>query len=224
MPYRAILFDLDGTLINSLADIAAAANAALHALGQPTHPAADYRPMVGDGADVLVRRALPRHQQHLADDALALFKRHYSRHLVDQTELYPGMAETLDALRERNVPIAVVTNKPQEAAEQIAAKLLDRWSWRCIAGHRPNVPKKPDPTSALAAAAAAGVPAEQCLFVGDSKTDMLTAAAAGMPSAGVTWGFRTRQELIDHHATHLLDHPRELLQCEPATAGDAYKA
>lgn len=211
MSYHAVLFDLDGTLIDSLADIASAANAALRTLGQPTHPLDAYRYMVGEGADVLVERALAADQQHLAGEALKLFKAHYTRHLVDETVLYPGMAEALDALAERGIAMAIVTNKPQRAADQIAEALLSRWNWMLTAGHRAGVAKKPDPVSALAAAEAADVAPAQCLFVGDTKTDMLTARAAGMCGIGVTWGFRARRELLDYGASHLIDHPRQLL-------------
>ncbi|MEX2673491.1 MAG: HAD-IA family hydrolase [Phycisphaeraceae bacterium] len=215
---HAILFDLDGTLIDSLADIASAANASLRDLAQPTHHTPDYRMMVGDGADVLMRRALPADQQHLADEGLALFKQHYAQHVADETALYEGMDDTLDALTERGFPMAIVTNKPQAAADQIAAKLLTRWTWVCTTGHCEGVPKKPDPTSALAAAEAAGVAPGRCLFVGDSKTDMLTATAAGMVAVGVTWGFRDRAELVAHDAAHVIDHPQELLTLLPDNA------
>ena len=211
MNHRVILFDLDGTLIDSLADIAAAANAALRRLNQPAHPEAAYRLMVGDGADVLLRRALPADQQHLADEALALFRQHYGRHLADQTTLYDGIADLLHALAARGVPMAIVTNKPQRAAEQIVAHLLHQWQWVSMDGHREGMAKKPDPTAALAVARVAGVAPEQCLFVGDSKTDMATAEAAGMCGVGVTWGFRHRDELLAHGARHLIDQPHQLL-------------
>jgi len=206
-----IIFDLDGTLIDSLIDIAHAANFAMAQLDQTTHPIDAYRTMVGDGADVLMQRALPPDQQHLCDDALQLFKQHYAQHVTDHTTLYAGVAQLLDDLAQRDITLAVLTNKPQRATEQIAAKLLTRWTWAAMHGHRADVPKKPDPRPALAIAQIVGVDSADCVFVGDTSTDMRTAVAAGMIAVGVTWGFRPREELVEHGAHHIIDHPAELL-------------
>lgn len=208
---NGFVFDLDGTLLDTLDDIAAACNHALDKLGQPTHPAQAYKRMVGDGADVLVRRALPADQQPLADEALRLFNAYYTHHATDMTRLYPGVAELLDALSSREMPLAILTNKPQAATEVVVGELLSHWEWVAVFGHRPNVPKKPDPAAALEVAALMGLSPIEVGFVGDSSTDMLTAGNAGMTGIGAAWGFRGEEELRQHGAGMILHHPLDLM-------------
>jgi phosphoglycolate phosphatase len=211
MNQRAVIFDLDGTLLDSLADIAAAANRALAALGLPGHDTEAYRRMVGSGADVLMQRALPDDQQTLLRSALERFREHYRSGMLDHTAPYEGVPQLLDRLSERGVPMAVLSNKPDAAAQQIVATLLGRWTWSAVAGHRADVPKKPDPVAATRMAEKLGVEPADCLFVGDSAVDMQTAVNAGMRPIGVLWGFRDRGELIEHGAAELLEQPLELL-------------
>lgn len=207
----AIIFDLDGTLINSLDDIAAAANHALATLGQPTHTVEEYRYKVGYGADVLFQKALPADAQHLVPGALVRFKAYYAEHMDDHTRLYDGVGDMLDALQRRGIPLAVLSNKPHAATVAIVKKMLGRWQFAAVAGHRENVPKKPAPEPALALAAELQVEPRRVYFVGDAEPDMQTAAAAGMNAVGALWGFRSREELIHHGAKHLIAHPLELL-------------
>lgn len=209
---RPVLFDLDGTLIDSLTDIAHAANFALSQLHRPTHDVPAYRRMVGDGADVLMQRALGREHQSLTAEALTLFKQHYAEHLLDNTRPYPGIAELLTALCERGCRIAVLTNKPDAAARHIVQQLLSDWPWAVVAGHREGIPKKPDAAPAIAIAQQLGTHPAACLFVGDSNTDMHTAVNARMIGVGVSWGFRDRAELLAAGATHVIDHPDELVE------------
>jgi len=212
MEPRLLICDLDGTLLDTLEDIAAACNYALQRLGQPTHRPDDFRQMVGDGADVLVRRALPPDRQELADEALRLFKDYYDQNAVVATSPYPGVPDLLDALAARGVRLAVLTNKPQSATQIVVRRLLGRWEWVAIVGHREEFPKKPDPTAALAIARIAGVEANQCALLGDSNVDMRTAVAAGMLPVGAGWGFRGRDELLASGAAVVLDTPCELLE------------
>ncbi|MDH3583643.1 MAG: HAD family hydrolase [Phycisphaerae bacterium] len=209
---QAILFDLDGTLLDTLGDIATAANAALAELGQPTHPTAAFRDMVGAGADVLMQQALGADRAELVERGLAAFKSHYRLHLTDQTRPYDGVTDVLDHMVTRGVPGAVLTNKPQAAAERVVAALLDRFPWAAIVGQRPGVPRKPDPTAALRIAADLGVEPGRCLFVGDSHIDMHTASAAGMTGIGAAWGFRSRRELTESGAVRVVEQPRDLLE------------
>jgi len=211
MPHAPILFDLDGTLLNTLTDIAAAANHALSELDQPTHPTPDYRRMVGDGADVLMRRALPDDQQALAGRALELFKQHYIANMYAHTAPYPGIDDLLAALSERDIPRAVLTNKPHPAAVEMVARLFPEVTFTAVFGHRDSVPKKPDPAAALQIAQACGAAPTACHFVGDSNTDMHTAVNARMIPVAVTWGFRDRAELIDAGAKIVLQRPMDLL-------------
>ncbi|QNN21329.1 HAD family hydrolase [Planctomycetales bacterium ZRK34] len=211
MSPRPIIFDLDGTLLNTLTDIANAANFAMAQLGQPTHPVADFRRMVGDGADVLMQRALPDDQQALCAEALELFKQHYMQHLYDNTEPYDGIVELLGELARREHPIAVLTNKPHTAAVQMVERVLGQFPWTFVAGHRDGIAKKPDAAPAIDVATRCGATPEVCCFVGDSNTDMRTAVNAKMIGVGVTWGFRDREELLAEGATHVIDHPSQLL-------------
>ncbi|MHC4993675.1 MAG: HAD family hydrolase [Planctomycetota bacterium] len=212
MPTQAVIFDLDGTLINSLDDIAGSANWALRRLGRPAHNLDTYRYYIGNGADVLMRRALGPDHEDLADEALGLFKGHYTDHAMDLTRPYPGVPAMLDALVKRKTPVAILTNKPQEATDAIVHALLAKWDWAVVHGHRAGVPKKPDPMSALNIVEQLGADPGECVFVGDARPDMETARAAGMVAVGCLWGFRDKQELLDYGAQHLIEKPNELVK------------
>ncbi len=211
MPARAVIFDLDGTLLDTLTDIANAANKSLAQLGQPPHPESDYKIYVGEGADVLARRVLPADKQTLAPEMLRLYAANYSAHAFDHTAPYPGIIPLLDALTQRGIALAVLTNKLQAATEQVMQRYFPNHHFAALHGHREGVPKKPDPAPALQLARDINVAPQNCIFVGDSKTDMLTARAAGMTAVGCLWGFRDRKELIENGAQHLIATPIELL-------------
>ncbi len=208
---KAVIFDLDGTLIDSIRDIAAAGNQALHSLGQPTHPVDAYRQFIGEGADVLMQRALPDDQQHLTPQGLAEFKAYYAQHLSDFSTIYEGIDDVLDALIADNIAIAVLTNKPEPAAIAILNKMMPDRPWFKIAGQRDDIPKKPDPTAALAIANELNTPPQSCAFVGDSRPDMLTATRASMIPIGALWGYRDRTELQQAGSHVELDHPHQIL-------------
>ena len=207
-----IIFDLDGTLINSLDDIAAAANHALRSLGLPTHTVEEYRYKVGYGADVLFQKALPSDQQHRISEALAQFKTYYAQHMDDHTRLYPQVPELLDALASLREPMAVLSNKPHAATQAIVQKMLGQWRWAFVAGHREGIAKKPAPEPALEVARELKAEPRRVHFVGDAEPDMQTAVAAGMIAVGALWGFRSREELVHHGAQHLIEHPLQLLE------------
>jgi phosphoglycolate phosphatase len=207
----AVLFDLDGTLVDSLADIADALDAVLRELGHPTHSLEAYRRFVGEGARELVRRALPSGAASQLDDALARYKARYRAQLVEKTRPYEGIPELVAALRARGVPLAVVTNKPHDAAIEVIERLFSPGTFERVLGQQDGVPHKPDPTGPRAILRALDVRPSDALFVGDSDTDMRTARNAGMRAVGVTWGFRARAELEASGAEHLVDHPREIV-------------
>lgn len=211
MSIRAVIFDLDGTLLDTLDDIAAAGNHALAEMGLPTYPLDDYKWMVGEGADVLMQRAIPRADDATINDAVARFKAYYVDHPVDHSVLYDGMADLLDALVDRGLPIAVLSNKPHKNTLLVADHLLSNWPWAIVMGHRDDRPKKPDPTTALEIAQHINISPADCAFVGDTKTDMQTAVNAGMTAIGAEWGFRDRDELVEHGADHVIAHPADLL-------------
>lgn len=210
--YQACLFDLDGTLVNSLADLAQATNHALNVLGHPTHDTPRYRYFVGDGVAKLLERALPeaaRTPETLAR-ARELFDAFYAAHRFDHTAPYDGMLPLLDALAARGLSLGVVTNKPEPAAKEIVSKLFGG-RFTAVTGNRPGLPRKPDAHPALEAAATLGVQPAGCLFIGDSGVDMQTAAVAGMTGVGVLWGFRESAELLGCGAKKLVASPEELL-------------
>jgi phosphoglycolate phosphatase len=208
---RAVLFDLDGTLADTLADLANATNWALSQIGCPTHPTDRYRYMVGDGARELCARALPADKQGLVDEVLRLMRQHYDEHCFDLTRLYPGIAELVTALASRHLKLAVLSNKPDEFTKRVITRYFPSSPFAIVRGQLPNVPLKPDPTAALQIAQELGIPPAQWLYLGDTNTDMRTARAAGMHAIGVLWGFRDRDELLESGAEHLVAKPGDVL-------------
>jgi phosphoglycolate phosphatase len=208
---RAVLFDLDGTLADSLTDLANATNWALTQLGCPTHPVDSYRLKVGDGARQLCARALPADRQGLLDETVRLMRERYTAHCFEQTRLYPGIAEVVAALAKRGYKLAVLSNKPDDFTKRMIAYYFQPMPFSVVRGQLPDVPLKPDPSAALQIAGELGVPASQWLYLGDTNTDMRTARAAGMYPVGVLWGFRDREELVASGAKHILAKPEDVL-------------
>lgn len=214
-PFRAVLFDLDGTLADTLAAIAGVANFALRKLGLPDHPVDAYKRFVGDGITMLAERVLP--PAALARDAalrerlLAAMRERYEAHVLDDVRVYDGIAETLAALQERGAALGVLSNKPDDLTTRTIAGLGLAHRFRCVRGQRDDVPRKPDPTAALELARELGAAPHEVLYVGDTATDMETARNARFPSVGVLWGFRDRAELESAGARWIVAHSRELL-------------
>lgn len=211
---RAVIFDLDGTLLNTLDDLADSANEALAAAGLPVHPVDAYRTFVGDGINMLVQRIIPagRCDDEMVAHVLALYRAAYGRRWNSRTKPYAGMPETLHELSFKPVKLAVLSNKPQKFTELCITHHLPGNPFHLVFGQRDNVPPKPDPAGALEIALAFQVAPSEVIFVGDSKTDMNTAAAAGMRAIGVSWGFRPVEELRSHGAEIVVNHPAELLE------------
>jgi phosphoglycolate phosphatase len=207
---RAVLFDLDGTLADTLADLANATNWALAQLGCPTHPTDSYRLKVGDGARQLCARALPPDKQGLVDEVLRLMRQHYDQHCFDMTKLYPEIPELISALTERRYSLAVLSNKPDDFTKRMIAHYFRPSPFAVVRGQLPNVPLKPDPTAALQIAQELGIPPAHWLYLGDTNTDMRTARGAGMRAVGVLWGFRDREELLESGAEHVVATPQEV--------------
>ena len=208
---RAVLFDLDGTLADSLADLANATNWALAQLGCPMHPLASYRYFVGDGARELCARALPADKQNLVDETLRLMRERYDAHCFDETKLYAGIPELISALMERHLNLAVLSNKPDVFTKRMITQYFQPSPFMVVRGQLPNVPLKPDPAAARQIARELNVPPPQWLYLGDTNTDMRTARAAGMHPVGVLWGFRDREELVESGAEHIVAKPEEVL-------------
>jgi phosphoglycolate phosphatase len=212
MPAAAI-FDLDGTLLDTLDDLADSANEALETSGFPGHPVASYRTFVGDGMTVLMERILPEADRSPATVAslLELYRAAYQRRWKAKTRLYPGIDALLHNLTERGIPLAVLSNKPQAYTEIVMAHFLGHHRFEIIFGQREGIPHKPHPAGAHEIAARLGRAAADILFIGDTSTDMDTATAAGMIPVGVLWGFRGAEELQSHGAAHLVAEPEEIL-------------
>lgn len=211
MPYRAVLFDLDGTLADTLVDIADAANHALERLGRPRIEVARFRYLAGQGLEHLMSHALAPGNGELVPRGIELFREYYAMHSEDHTAPYDGIPALLDELTRRGITIAVLSNKPHEATRALVARVFERWEFAAVIGARPGVPLKPDPTSALEMAASLNIPAAGCLYVGDTMVDMKTAVGAGMFPAGVLWGFRGEAELRENGARAILSRPGDLL-------------
>ena len=213
MPFRATIFDLDGTLLDTLDDIANAANRVLAARGFPTHPNPHYRTFIGEGVVKLLLRALPEtHQdEETVQACVGAYVQEYERTWNALTKPYPGVPEMLDALMDRRLKLAVLSNKPDHFTQRCMDELLAKWSFDVVLGASDQFPRKPDPASAIETAKRLGVLPAECLYVGDSGIDMQTARAAHMCSVGALWGFRDKKELLIHGAKALIKHPLELL-------------
>ncbi|MFT5465266.1 MAG: phosphoglycolate phosphatase [Verrucomicrobiales bacterium] len=211
--FKAAIFDLDGTLLDTLEDLADSGNEMLETQGFPTHPTDAYRIFVGDGVRVLMERILPEEArvEPAISDCMAVYREIYARRWNAKTRPYDGIPEMLDELVARGLKLAVLSNKPHDATLQCITELIGGWPWEIILGMRDGVPKKPDPTGALEIAEHLGVSPASCLYVGDTSVDMQTANAAGFHAVGVLWGFRERAELEENGAKTLLDHPQQLL-------------
>ena len=227
---RLAIFDLDGTLLNTIGDLAVSCNAVLALRGLPQHSYEDYCRFVGNGIMRLVERALPEalRTPYTVDAVRRDFVAYYLAHIDEHTLPYEGIPELLDELQRRGVPaldcepyraeracggvrLAVASNKFQAGTEKLIGRYFPDIRFDVVLGQRPDVPLKPDPAVVGEILTATGVAAGEVLYVGDSGVDMQTAAAAGVRSAGVTWGFRTRAELEQSGARHIVDRPAELL-------------
>ena len=210
--YDAIMFDLDGTLADTLADIAAACNHAIGELGRPPIELPKYRYLAGQGLRYLIEHALEGEGSEAEiEQGMEAFRSFYSVHYLDHTGPFDGMPEVLDALAVSPIKTAVLSNKPDPATRTVMAEVFSQWSFDVIRGALPDVPLKPDPTSALAVAAEVGVVPERWVYVGDTRVDMETAKAARFYAVGVLWGFRDEPELREAGADVIISDPRELL-------------
>jgi phosphoglycolate phosphatase len=212
MRLRAIIFDLDGTLLDTLEDLADAMNSVLTQCRLPTHPISAYRYFVGDGIDMLVRRSLPF---EVADERefkrfVELARRAYADRWTCKTQPYPGVPDMVRAFAAAGFRMAVLSNKPDDAVHAVVRTFLPEMDFQVVLGATPTRPKKPDPSAALEIAARLGMPPAEVAFMGDTSVDMQTANAAGMFPIGVLWGFRTAEELIASGARLLVRDPGDL--------------
>lgn len=213
MKYKAIIFDLDGTLMDTIEDLKDSMNSVLESHGFPTHDTETFKYFVGNGMRNLVIRSLPPEERNQAmiDSCFSQMREEYSKRWANKTKLYEGISELLDILKANNIKIAVLSNKVHEFTILMVNKFLAKWSFDVVLGERATVPRKPDPAGALEISSILGIPPEEFLYLGDSGTDMETANAANMYAIGVLWGFRKSDELLAAGAKNLIQRPLDLL-------------
>lgn len=210
---KLVIFDLDGTLVNTVADLANACNHALEQMGYPIHSLSAYNMMVGNGVTKLIERAIPPDaiRQRVIEAMRSRFTEYYNEHLYDASTVYPGIPELLDELKLRGISMAVASNKYQEATTKIVEHFFSDIPWVSVMGQRDIVPLKPDPSIIFNVLLDCPNPKTDVLYLGDSGVDMETARRACIESVGVTWGFRSRSELASAHADHIVSDPEEIL-------------
>jgi phosphoglycolate phosphatase len=214
MTFKAVIFDLDGTLLNTLEDIADAVNQALKDLGCPTHDIEIYKIIIGGGVENLAWRVLPedRRDEQTQRDCLEGVRKYYKKFGLRNTKPYEGIKDLLNELAKKGLKLAVLSNKPHENTSVQVTHYLGDHLFDEVHGAKPDVPTKPDPTSALMIAKSLGADPSECIFVGDSDIDMQTANNAGMYAVGVLWGFRSHEELRAHGAKKLIENPIQLIE------------
>lgn len=211
---RAVLFDLDGTLLDTLDDLADSGNAVLLAHGFEAHSVGAYRNFIGDGMGKLVERIFPSEavaDPDVLEQRLQEYKQAYQDRWRNKSKVYDGISELLGKLSEQGIKTGVLTNKAHAFAVKCVEEYFSDHPWDVVLGQREGVPRKPDAAGANDALAEMGVKAEEAIFVGDSSVDMQTAVNAGIKAVGVSWGFRGREELIANGASLVIDAPRELV-------------
>lgn len=211
MKYKAIIFDLDGTLTDTLEDLFLSVNYALRSCGLPERGKDEVRRFVGNGVRKLIERAVPKETgSKILERCFEVFRAHYVIHCQDHTCLYPGVASLLTTLHAKGYKMAVVSNKLQSGVDELALTFFNGVIDVAI-GEQPGIPRKPAPDMVEAALTRLGVTREEAVYVGDSDVDLQTAANAGLPCISVLWGFRSRDFLVAHGATTLVKSPQDVL-------------
>lgn len=209
---RLVIFDLDGTLLNTIADLAHSTNYALEKSGYPTHEVDKYNLMVGNGINKLFERALPEGMK-TEENILRVRKEfvpYYDAHNADDSQPYPGIPELLSHIQSAGIQIAIASNKYQTATQKLTTRYFPEIHFTAVFGQREGVNVKPDPTIVFDILKIANIEKKEVLYVGDSGVDMQTAAHAGVTACGVTWGFRPRAELENFHPKYIVDTPEEI--------------
>lgn len=210
---KLVIFDLDGTLLDTIDDLATSTNYALQCAGYPQHDLLAYRYFVGNGINKLIERALPYDKKTESEVARLRkdFVEYYGAHMSDHTKPYDGIVSLLEELQSRSIMIAVASNKYQEATRTLVAKFFPQIQFSAIFGQRNGIAPKPDPTIVFDILQIAGVGKDEVLYVGDTNVDMTTARNSGVRSVGVTWGFRPQLELEESGANFIVHRPEDIL-------------
>ena len=213
MSFKAVIFDLDGTLLDTLEDLADSANRVLAAHRFPVHPVDAYRYFVGDGLQILVERILPEDERtpETVRQVALDFKEDYSRNWNVKSKMYEGVDVMLSGLQQAGLTLSILSNKPHEFTRVCVKQMLSAWTFVPLLGARPDVPIKPDPAGAVEIAARLQLDPTEILYLGDTATDMKTATSAGMYPVGALWGFRTAEELAESGAAKIISRPQQFL-------------
>ena len=214
MKYECVILDLDGTLADTLEDIADSMNTVLTGMKFPVHGYEAYTKMIGNGIKTLVIRSLPEaaRTEDIIADCYEKMIFHYRNNCVIKTRLYDGVSHLVEQLKIRGYILAVLSNKADELTKKIVGNCFSPADFDVVLGSRVGIPLKPDPEAALSISRQLGIEPDKILYVGDSGVDMITANRAGMYAVGVTWGFKSREELIENGAKQIISHPLELLE------------
>jgi phosphoglycolate phosphatase len=214
MKYQAVIFDLDGTLLDTIQDLAESMNGALASMGYPVHDVQKYVNLVGNGIENLAMRVLPEdiRSEELTQRCVSIFRSQYNNNWTDKTKPYNGIPKLLNILKAKQIKMAVLSNKMHVFTEQMVLHFFGSDYFKDVRGEIPGVPRKPDPTAALDISKNFSLNPAQIIFVGDGGTDMQTAVSAGMFPVGVLWGYQSAKELIEYGAKKLIDKPDELLR------------
>ena len=211
---KLCIFDLDGTLAQTLESMAVSANKALSELGLPEQPVDAFRYFAGDGAKELCKRCLRAAGDTNCDRFDVMYEKYrgyFKQWCMYEVKPYQGISELLNQIKKEGIRIAVLSNKPHDQAVDVVETLFGKGYFDAIQGQTESVPRKPSPVGALRLAGKFGVDEEECLYIGDTATDMQTGTAAGMTTVGVLWGFRDKRELIENHAKWIVEKPEEIL-------------
>ena len=214
MKFKGVIFDLDGTLVDSLEDIADSMNKVLIRYGYGTHNLQAYKYFVGNGIRNLVREALPEssRRDELISECFELMMEEYSDHCTDKTKPYPGVSELLDELTENNIRLSVFSNKVDELTKKVVTTLLPNWKFEVVIGASSDIPRKPNPEGAFLISEKLLLPPSDLIYLGDTDVDMKTATSAKIYAVGATWGYRTAEELLSSGAKSLISHPSDLIK------------
>ena len=213
MKFEAVLFDLDGTLIDTIDDIGDAVNRVLKNRGFPPHTISTYRRFVGEGTRILLTRSIPKEKldENLINACLKEFIKDYNRNFNIKSKPYNGIPELLDVLKAKGLKLAILSNKPDSITKKCVESLLSKWDFDVVFGQRDSVPRKPNPQGALEVAEKLAIPPSNFLYLGDTAVDMKTAVSADMFPVGVLWGSRTLKELKENGARAVIAEPLKVL-------------
>jgi len=212
--YKGIIFDLDGTLLNTIEDLSDSVNYALSSFGFPEHSYEAYKKKIGKGFRNLIESSLPEggFDDTMLVNILTVFLKIYDKKYMEKTRPYDGITGMLDAVTGMGIKTGVNSNKRMDYTNALIQKFFADIPFVEIFGEREGVPRKPDPSSALQIAGLMGLAPEEVLYIGDSKTDIQTGQNAGMDTVGVLWGFRDYEELVSHEATYIIETPEEIIK------------